>query len=148
MSWIDKFTDFSICAVEHGINKYKKSKTGKTLEMVLLLVTLFSDDDEVSIEDWVCFVFKDVLQRVFCKYKLGAVTRRKMLLDFLETKNQENFLNYLIKSKGNGNRVFSDESITEHNRIKEENTNHEQIHTLQNLLTYKCKQQLFNIPLE
>ena len=38
-----------------GINKYKKSKTGKTLEMVLLPVTLFNDDDEVSIEDQVRF---------------------------------------------------------------------------------------------
>ena len=32
VSLIDKFVDFSICAVEHGIDKYKKSKTGKILE--------------------------------------------------------------------------------------------------------------------
>ena len=65
MSWIDEFTDFLICAVEHGIEKYRKSKTGKTLEMVLLPVTLLNDDDEVSIEDQVCFIFEDVLKRFF-----------------------------------------------------------------------------------
>jgi hypothetical protein len=70
MSWIDEITDFSICAVEHGIDKYKKSKTGKTLEMLLLPVTLFNNDDEVSIEDQVHFIFEDVLKRVSCKYKL------------------------------------------------------------------------------
>jgi hypothetical protein len=113
MSWIDQFTDFSIRAVEHGIDKYKKSKTGKTMEMVLLPVTLFNDDDEVSIEDQVRFIFEDVLRRVFRKYKVGGISRGKMLLDFLETKSSENFLNFLVKSKGSGNRVFAEECITE-----------------------------------
>jgi hypothetical protein len=36
-----------------------------------------------------------------------------MLLDFLETKSLENFLNFLVKSKGSGNRVFAEECITE-----------------------------------
>ena len=36
-----------------------------------------------------------------------------MLLDFLETKSSENFLNFLVKSKGSGNRVFAEECITE-----------------------------------
>ena len=36
-----------------------------------------------------------------------------MLLYFFETKQQENFLTFLVKSKGNGNRVFSEECITE-----------------------------------
>ena len=67
MSWVDDFTDFLIRAVEHGIDKYKKIKTGKTLEMVLLPVTLFNNDDEVSIEDQVHFVLEDVLKRVFHK---------------------------------------------------------------------------------
>jgi hypothetical protein len=65
MSWINKVTDFSIRIVEHGIDKYKKSKTGKTFEMMLLPVTLFKDDDEVTIEDQVHFIFEDVLKRVF-----------------------------------------------------------------------------------
>jgi hypothetical protein len=91
MSWIDQFTDFSIRAVEHGIDKYKKSKTGKTMEMVLLPVTLFNDDDEVSIEDQVRFIFEDVLRRVFRKYKVGGISRGKMLLDFLETKVRRTF---------------------------------------------------------
>jgi len=65
MSWIDEFTDFSIHAVKHGIDKYKKNKTGKTPEMVLLPMTMLNDDDEVSIEDQVCFIFEDVLKRFF-----------------------------------------------------------------------------------
>jgi hypothetical protein len=81
--------------------------------MVLLPVTLFNDDDEVSIEDQVRFIFEDVLRRVFCKYKVGGISRGKMLLDFLETKSSENFLNFLVKSKGSGNRVFAEECITE-----------------------------------
>ena len=55
------FTDFSIHAVDHGIDKYKKSRTGKTLGMVLLPVTLYDDVLEVTIKDQVRFVFKDVL---------------------------------------------------------------------------------------
>jgi hypothetical protein len=43
MSWIDQFTDFSIRAVEHGIDKYKKSKTGK-----LIIVSLYVDDEMVA----------------------------------------------------------------------------------------------------
>ena len=122
MSWIDEFMDFLICAVEHGIDKYKKSKTGKTSEMVLLPVTLLNDDDEVSIEDQVHFIFEDVLKRVFCKHKVGGISRGKLLFDFLETKNQENFLKFLVKSKGNGKHIFSEECITENNGNKNENT--------------------------
>ena len=51
--------------VEHGIDKYKKIKTSKTLEMMLLPVTLFKDDDEVTIEDQVHFIVEDVLKRFF-----------------------------------------------------------------------------------
>ena len=58
MSWTDRFVDFPICAVEHGIDKYKKSKTGKTLEIILLPVTLYYDDTEVTVEDQVHFVLK------------------------------------------------------------------------------------------
>ena len=36
-----------------------------------------------------------------------------MLLDFLETKSSEDFLNFLVKSKGSGNHVFAEECITE-----------------------------------
>ena len=46
MAWIDQFMDFLIHAVEHGIDKYKNSKTGKTVEMVLFPVTLFNNDDK------------------------------------------------------------------------------------------------------
>lgn len=35
-----------------------------------------------------------------------------MLLDFFETKQQEDFLSFLIKSKENGNQVFLEECIT------------------------------------
>ena len=83
------------------------------LEKLLLPVTLFNDDDEVSIEDQVCFMFEDVLKRVFCKDKLSGVSRGKMLLDFLEMNYQENFLNFLVKSKGNGNCIFFMECIME-----------------------------------
>ena len=62
MSWIDQFTDFSIRAVEHGIDKYKKSKTGKTLEMVLLPVTLFDDDDNAEHSKYI-----DVYNRMITK---------------------------------------------------------------------------------
>lgn len=34
MSWIDNFLDVPIHAVEHGIDKYKESKMGKTVEMI------------------------------------------------------------------------------------------------------------------
>ena len=64
MSWITHFTVFSMLAVEHGADTYKKTRHMKTLEMVLLPVTIF-DDSEVNIEDQVQFVFKDVLRRVF-----------------------------------------------------------------------------------
>ena len=66
----------------------------------------------MSIEDQVRFIFEDVLRRVFRKYKVGGISRGKMLLDFLETKSSENFLNFLVKSKGSGNRVFAEECIT------------------------------------
>ena len=56
MSRSDKFSDFSICAVENCIDKYKESKMGKIVEIMLLPVTLFVDDDKVSIEDQICFV--------------------------------------------------------------------------------------------
>jgi hypothetical protein len=36
-----------------------------------------------------------------------------MLLDFLEMKSHDNFLNFLVKSKGSGNHVFAEECITE-----------------------------------
>ena len=36
----------------------------------------------------------------------------KCFSTFLETKQQDNFLSYLVKSKGNGNRVFSEERIS------------------------------------
>ena len=36
-----------------------------------------------------------------------------MLLDFLETKSSENFLTFLVKSKGSGNCDFVEECITE-----------------------------------
>lgn len=75
MSWIDKVLDFSICAVAHGIHKCKKIEMGKTVEMMFLSVTLFTDDDNVSIEDQVYFVFENLFQRVFCKYKLTEVSR-------------------------------------------------------------------------
>ena len=58
ISWIGSFTDFLIRAVEHGIDKYKRGRAGKILEMILLPVTLFDDDSEVMIEDQVCFVSK------------------------------------------------------------------------------------------
>jgi hypothetical protein len=106
MSWIDCLTDFCIHAVKHGIDKYRRSKTGKTFEMVLLPVTLYHNVSEVTIKDQVCFVFGDVLQRIFCKYKVGGISRGRVLLDVLETKQQDNFLSYLVKSKGNGNLVF------------------------------------------
>jgi hypothetical protein len=88
-------------------------RTGKMLEMVLLPVALFNDDDEVSIKDQICFIFEDVLRRVFRKYKVGGISSGKMLLDILETKSLENFLNFLVKSKGSGNRVYTEECITE-----------------------------------
>lgn len=113
MSWIDSFTDFSICTVEHRIDKYEKSRTGKTFEMILLPVTLYDYVLEVTIEDQVHFVFKDILRWVFCKYKGGGISRVKMLLDFFETKQRDNFLSYLMKSKGNGNQVFLEECISE-----------------------------------
>jgi hypothetical protein len=80
---------------------------------MLLPVTLFKDDDEVTIEDQVHFIFEDALKRVFCKYKVGGISRGKMLLDFLEMKSHENFLNFLPKSKFSGNRMISEECITE-----------------------------------
>ena len=52
-------------------------------------------------------------RRVFCKCKVGGISRGKMSLDFLETKSSENFLKFLVKSKGNENRVFVEECITE-----------------------------------
>ena len=67
---------------------------------------MINDDDKVSINDQVCFVFEDVLKRVFCKYKLSGVSKGKMLLDFLGTKNQENFLNLLLEGRGSSNHVF------------------------------------------
>ena len=70
ISWIDSFTEFWFRAVEHRIDKYKKSRTGKMLEMILLPVTLYDDDSEVTIEDQVCFVFEDVLRRVLASTKL------------------------------------------------------------------------------
>jgi len=88
MSWIDSFTDFSIHAVEYGIDKYGKSRTGKSLEMILLSVTLDDDVSKVTNEDHVRFLFKEVMRRVFHKYKKGGISRGKMLLDFLETKQQ------------------------------------------------------------
>lgn len=42
--WIDSFTDFSIHAVKHGIDNYKKSKIEKSFEMVMLPLTLYNDD--------------------------------------------------------------------------------------------------------
>ena len=39
MSWINIFIDISICATEPGIDNYKKSRTRKTLDMILLPVT-------------------------------------------------------------------------------------------------------------
>ena len=36
-----------------------------------------------------------------------------MLLDFLQMKQQENFLSFLFKAKGNGNHIFSEGCITE-----------------------------------
>jgi len=60
MSWINEFTDFLIHVVKHSIDKYKKRKTGKTLEMMLLPVTLFKDDEEVTIEVQIHFIFEDV----------------------------------------------------------------------------------------
>ena len=84
MSWIISFTDFSIHAVEHGIDKCEKSRTGKTLEMILLPVTLDDDVSEVTNKDQVRFVFKEVMRRVFHKYKSGQISssRGKMLLNF------------------------------------------------------------------
>ncbi len=112
MSWIDQFTDFSIRAVEHGADAYKKTKNKKTLEMVLLPLTIYNDSG-VNIEDQVHFVFDDVLKRLFRKYKVGGISRGKMLLDFLEAKQQTKFLSFLLQSKGKGNRTFTEESITE-----------------------------------
>ncbi len=80
MSWIDKFFNVSIHAVEHDIDEYKKSKKGKTVEMMFLPVTLFNNIDKVSIEDQVLFILEDVLQSVFCKYKLAEVCREKCFL--------------------------------------------------------------------
>ena len=54
--------------------------------MVLLPVTVYDGDSEVTIVDQVHFVFKDVLRRVFCKYKVGGISRGKMLLDFFGNK--------------------------------------------------------------
>lgn len=70
MSWINSCTDFSVCNVEHEIDKWKKSKIEKSSEMVLLCVTWYDDDLEVAIEDKVCFVFEDALQRFFVWIKL------------------------------------------------------------------------------
>ena len=80
--------------------------------MVLLPVTLYDDVLEVTIDSQVHYVFEDVL-RSFCKYEVGGISIGKMLLDFFETNQQDNFLSYLVKNKGNGNRVFSEECITE-----------------------------------
>ena len=68
--------------------------------MVLLPVTLFNDDDEVSIEDQVRFIFEDVLRRVFRKYKVGGISRGKMLLDFLETKKIGELFELSCKEQG------------------------------------------------
>ena len=71
------------------------------------------DDLEVNIEDQVRFVFEDVLRRVFRKYAVSGFSCRKMLLDSLESNQQDKFLSYLVQNKGKGNRVFTEESITE-----------------------------------
>ena len=91
MSWIDSFTDFLIHAVEHGIDKYKKSQTGKPLEMIILPVTLYDNAVDVTIEEQVHFVFEGILRRVFSQIQSWWNQQGKMLLDFLETKQQDNF---------------------------------------------------------
>ena len=88
MSSIDSFTGFSIHAVEHGIEKYKKRRTGKTLEMILLPVTLYDYVSEVMIEDQVRFVFEDILIRIFCKYKVGGISRGKCFSTFWKQSNK------------------------------------------------------------
>ncbi len=59
-----------IHAVEHGIEKYKMSKMGKTVEMMLLPVTLFCDHDKISIQYHFHFMFEEALQRVFARTNL------------------------------------------------------------------------------
>ena len=54
--------------------------------MILLPVTLYDNDLEVMIEDQVQFVFKDIPRRVFHEYKVGGISRGKMLLDFFGNK--------------------------------------------------------------
>jgi hypothetical protein len=112
MSWITHFTDFSIQAVEHEADTYKKTRNKKTLETVLLPITMF-DDLKENIENQVQLVCKDVLRRVFQKYAVCGFSRGKMLLDFLESDPQDKFLCYLVQNKGKGNHVFMEESITE-----------------------------------
>jgi hypothetical protein len=76
MSWITHFTDFSIRAVEHGADTYKKTRNKNTLEMVLIPITMF-DDSEVNIEDQVRFVFEDVLGEFFENMQLVASAGEK-----------------------------------------------------------------------
>ena len=88
VSWIDSFIDFLMHTVEHGIIKYKKSRTGKTLEMILLPVTLYDNVLEVTIEDQVRFVFEDFLRRVFHKYRVGGISRGKCFSTFWKQSNK------------------------------------------------------------
>lgn len=60
--------------------------------MIPLPGTLYNYDSEVTIEDKVCFVFEDVMRRLFCKDIFSGNSKGKMLLDFLERKQHENFL--------------------------------------------------------
>ena len=75
------------------------------MEMMLLTATSFSNDDELSIEDQVHFMFEGVLQRVFHKYEV-VMSAGEMLLDFFETKQLENFLTFLVKSDENRNHAY------------------------------------------
>jgi hypothetical protein len=65
MTWIDNFSDFFICLVEHSIDKLKRTTSNKTVDMMLLTLTMHHADVSVNITVKVKFIFEDVLKLVF-----------------------------------------------------------------------------------
>mgnify|MGYP006176667551 CR=1 FL=1 len=60
-------------------------------DLRMALTALCADDDSVSIEDQMKFVFEDVLNQLFKKCKSTPVSRGKMLLDYIKEEEQEDF---------------------------------------------------------
>jgi len=49
VAWIDNFSDFSIWEVEHNIHKLKQTTSNKTVDMMLLTLTMHHSDADVSV---------------------------------------------------------------------------------------------------